>query len=141
MNSERVLGLAYAIERTNRSFHMSKWLKSDIGIARLLGIAATHGADALVAEAERCHTFACLAGWAVLLYGDNRPGQPFKTTYEYGKGLLEITDEQARQLFTPNPFNRLAAREISCHYNDVTPVYAGRVLRQFAHTGEVNWMI
>ena len=141
MNTKRILAVADAIERTNHSFHMSKWLQSDTGASHMLGIAATHGIDALVADAERCHTSACLAGWAVLLYGDDRPGLPFKTTYEYGRELLDLTDQQARKLFQPTPFNRPGEREISCHYNDVTPAYAARVLRQFAHTGEVNWMI
>ena len=141
MDTKRLLGLAYAIERTNQSFHMSKWLQSDTGTSHMLGLAAIHGIDALVAEAERCHTFACLAGWAVLLYGDDRPGLPFKTTYEYARELLDLTDEDARKLFAPTPFNRPGEPEISCHYNDVTPPYAARVLRQFAHTGRVNWII
>ena len=120
---------------------MSKWLQSDTGTSHMLGLAATHGADALVAEAELCHTLSCIAGWAMLIYGDDRAGQPFKTTYEYGKELLDLTDEQARKLFEPTPFNRTHGREISCHYNDVTPAYTVRVLRQFAQTGEGNWMI
>ena len=120
---------------------MSKWLQSDTGTIHMLGLAATHGTGALVAETERCYTFACLAGWAVLLYGDDREGQPFKTTYEYGKELLDLTAEDARKLFEPRPFNWPGEREINCHYNDVTPAYAARVLRHLARTGEVNWII
>lgn len=141
MNTERILEIADTIERTNHSFHMSKWLQSDTGVSHMMGIAATHGIDALVAEAERCHTFACLAGWAVLLYGDDRLGEPYQTVYIYGQELLGLTDQQARRLFQPKPFNRPGEPEISCHYNDITAAYAARVLRQFAHTGEVNWMI
>lgn len=86
-----------------------------------------------------CGTVACIAGWAVAMFGHN--GKPrasplsamklnnFPTPEEHATRTLGLSYVTAQSLFYPgNP-----------RYHQITPKVAAATLRHLAETGVVDW--
>lgn len=105
-----------------------------------------------IAQAEAvlstCGTTCCIAGAAVLFY--NEPAEKLAKHYfrlygtvlwhghhgieEEATSLLELTEREARYLFTPHDVWNGRLED----YND--PAWAARVIRGFIATGTVDWI-
>lgn len=94
-----------------------------------------------------CRTSCCLAGAAVQFGGETakvydndgsvdnyKPEVNFGLVADEAQELLQLSEEQAEDLFTPN--NRLG-KSLS-YYNDAA--WAARTIRHLIATGEVDWM-
>jgi len=104
---------------------------------------------------DACGTACCIAGAAIQFFGNGEAEAmyavaierytergvgkvPFypnfrgeRTVLSFGAELLDLTPEQAADLFTP------------CRYeydwDKITPAHAATAIRNFLKTGEVNW--
>lgn len=110
MNKERILELAEVIERQPDYVWPSQ----------------AHGFT-MQYYMHDCKTPACIAGWAIHLYGEDI-GLARKAN---ALNLLELTVEQAGDLFTM--FNT------DLSLPSITSAVAAQCLRNFAATGVVDW--
>lgn len=113
-----------------------------------------HGLRVLIDEDDNvCGTACCIAGTAVMLmdptaarefiedardtaigHESNYGEAPFFTgLFEIATDLLELTDDQASELFTPSNVE-------SDSWRDITPAWAARCIRKLVATGEVDWL-
>lgn len=107
MNVERLLKLASVIEREELEgvqFDMANWIKE-----------------------RSCGTAACIAGHVAIMV-EGKDVDPWDAE-EIARDWLELSDETARALFTP---------ESKVLVNATAPA-AARALRHLAATGKVDW--
>ena len=104
---------------------------------------------------DGCGTTCCIAGAAVQFFGNGEaevmyagaferynergvgkvpfypdsPGE--RTVMSFGAELLDLTDKQASELFTPSQYEY--------DWDKITPAHAATAIRNFLKTGEINW--
>jgi hypothetical protein len=127
MNKQRILKLADLIEAaphdlTRRtpglSFDMSTYVNY-------------HG----------CGTAACIAGWTVLKFGDDKWSGT--SVSQYARRLLDLKEYVANKLFLPtHPQNESNDQDdpsyVHLNYDQITPSMAAAQLRNLAETGELD---
>ena len=83
---------------------------------------------------NHCGTSGCIAGWAILVLGDDFPR--ISGSSDYAANLLGLEDPAvASSLFTPSD-NELPADMM---YSDITASMSAMILRNLAKTGAVEW--
>ncbi len=82
MNKERLLQVADAIEREEiAKFDMGTWY--------------SRPSDAFKAEYPKCETTGCVAGFAMLMFGDG----DYSSMHQFPAKLLEVPEDVAYELF------------------------------------------
>lgn len=79
---------------------------------------------------NECGTAACIAGWAILQFGDDDR----KSHRSVAGGLLGLSDEQAIALFDPEGNDGTEAA-----LNHFTRARAVAVLDHYLETGKIDW--
>lgn len=125
MNVEnlRILATKLREPEVASHFNMGEWILPGSG---------ANEKTPLSALATHCGTVACIAGWAAIIA---QPETAWLEVWErkVAKDFLDLTDEQAAELFVP--------RSSLVRYDGVTPLMAAAVVDYLADTGEVDWSV
>ena len=141
MNKQRIRHLANVLERAHPSnFRMDMWLtnRMDVNVSSTRLMLDRMGKYPAREESD-CRTVACVAGWAVLLYG--RPEHvPLRVNHlqRWAADLLGLDLQTADELFMPSSGNDIRAA-VHVPLRELTVSQAVETLRGLAETGEVHW--
>ena len=80
-----------------------------------------------------CGTVGCIAGAAYYL---NEPKLDDELTDQFAQKWLDLTDGEARELFTPNDEY---LTDLGYEYHEITHHVAAHVLRDYAEHGHLDW--
>ena len=128
MNRERLLELADTIENLP-SVDENETITPIPSDKRAFGMNLTH---------HKCGTPSCIAGWTWHMYFDASPRSLFN--YALVRHALDLTDEQALELFVPKNDRAIYGVSEDC-IEFITAPWAAAVLRNLAETGEVDWTV
>ena len=141
MRLDRFRGIGLTIRQTPHLYQQSEWGEPD-------------------PELQTCETAACVAGWAVALYGEVETLQQFRIRdgefggiQSYAAELLELTEEEALVLFKSHwplyfleeePRAKFLAKlkDVGRHIESFTPTpdQAARILEQISD-GELSILV
>jgi hypothetical protein len=125
MNKKRILEVADAIERhaiKDLGFNMSTYMQTPL---QRWAMPDRSGHD--------CGTVGCIAGWTLALTNG------VATVKEMLGGRIHAKAAEALGLDRLTALELFLAPGMGCHYGQVTPEEAVRVLRHLAETGVVDW--
>lgn len=124
MNKERLLELADLLEteKVAKHFDMNKYFAGP----DIIRMSAYNLGDAL----DNCKAVACIAGWTVAKFDPKTPIK-YGEVKERAQELLDITEESANALFTPD--------QEFVSWKSISPSDAARAVRTLAETGSVDW--
>jgi hypothetical protein len=106
----------------------------------------------IVPQKNSCGTACCIAGATVQFFNDEARtfkseqdvyNASLKGVQEYARGLLDLTKDQANDLFYANEYF-IVENEDALYYSKalkaITPAHAARVIRKFIATGEIDYI-
>ena len=143
METDRLLFMADVLDNTKDGFSLNTWLECDDDKTIHAGDFQDMEPKAVAKKMEACGTRACIAGLAVMLWGDDddindidKGDEGYRSA---GQRILGLDYETASQLFLPEGDDDNLARSLECSWADVNAYNAADTLRHLAKTGEVHW--